>query len=115
MQLKNLVLYILLVFITSGCTKVTSVRHVSGYNKNMIAHKEILVLPMQTEVYTFDIGNCKERKYDTERTEKMIIEIFGKEIAKHVEGLTRIKPHGKISAEESLNLLLSKKDMIPHL
>lgn len=28
---------------------------------------------------------------DTELTEKMIIEIFGKEIAKHVEGLTRIK------------------------
>ncbi|CAK6508219.1 MAG: hypothetical protein IRF12RH_01145 [Rickettsia helvetica] len=46
---------------------------------------------------------------DTERTEKMIIEIFGKEIAKHVEGLTRIKPHGKISAEESLNLLIKQK------
>ncbi len=28
---------------------------------------------------------------DTELTEKLIIEIFGKEIAKHVEGLTRIK------------------------
>ncbi|CEO17128.1 GTP pyrophosphokinase rsh [Rickettsia monacensis] len=46
---------------------------------------------------------------DTELTEKMIIEIFGKEIAKHVEGLTRIKPHGKISVEESLNLLIKQK------
>ncbi|WP_218460595.1 HD domain-containing protein [Rickettsia sp. TH2014] len=46
---------------------------------------------------------------DTELTEKMIVEIFGKEIAKHVEGLTRIKPYGKISAEESLNLLIKQK------
>ena len=52
---------------------------------------------------------------DTALTEKMIIEIFGKEIAKHVEGLTRIKPHGKISVEENLNLLIKQKDMIPHL
>ncbi len=43
---------------------------------------------------------------DTKLTEKMIIEIFGVEVAKHVEGLTRIKPWGKISAEESLNLLV---------
>lgn len=41
---------------------------------------------------------------DTELTEKLIIEIFGKEIAKHVEGLTSIKPHRQISVEESLNL-----------
>ncbi|MFP3121051.1 HD domain-containing protein [Rickettsia sp. R2] len=46
---------------------------------------------------------------DTELTEKMIIKIFGKEIAKHVEGLTRIKPHRQISVEESLNLLIKQK------
>ncbi len=46
---------------------------------------------------------------DTELTEKMIIKIFGKEIAKHVEGLTSIKPHGQISVEESLNLLIKQK------
>lgn len=46
---------------------------------------------------------------DTELTEKRIIEIFGKEIAKHVEGLTRIKLHRKISVEESLNLLIKQK------
>ncbi|KIJ88401.1 HD domain-containing protein [Rickettsia asembonensis] len=46
---------------------------------------------------------------DTELTEEMIIAIFGLEVAKHVEGLTRIKPYGKISAEESLNLLINEK------
>ncbi|MGX6960818.1 MAG: hypothetical protein ACIPMY_06440 [Rickettsia endosymbiont of Pentastiridius leporinus] len=55
-----------LAFIATGCTKTTSVRHVSGYNKSMLARKEILVLPMQTEVYTLDAGNRKERKYDYE-------------------------------------------------
>ncbi len=46
---------------------------------------------------------------DTELTEKLIIEIFGKEIAKRVEGLTRIKPYGQISVEESFNLLIKQK------
>ncbi|KJV81211.1 HD domain protein [Rickettsia hoogstraalii str. RCCE3] len=46
---------------------------------------------------------------DTELTEEMITKIFGIEVAKHVEGLTRIKPYGKISAEESLNLLINEK------
>ncbi|QQV75581.1 hypothetical protein H6P87_01143 [Rickettsia tillamookensis] len=46
---------------------------------------------------------------DTELNEEMITEIFGLEVAKHVEGLTRIKPYGKISAEESLNLLIKQK------
>ena len=46
---------------------------------------------------------------DTELTEEMITQIFGEEVATHVEGLTRIKPHGKISAEESLNLLIEQK------
>ncbi|KJV61092.1 hypothetical protein [Rickettsia amblyommatis] len=32
----------------------------------ILLYKEILVLPMQTEVYTLDIDNCKERKYDYE-------------------------------------------------
>ncbi|WCR56240.1 HD domain-containing protein [Rickettsia asembonensis] len=44
---------------------------------------------------------------DTELTEEMITEIFEIEVARHVEGLTRIKPYGKISAEESLNLLIN--------
>jgi len=42
-------------------------------------------------------------------TEEIITEIFGKEVARHVEGLTRIKPYGKISSEESLNLLVRQK------
>ncbi len=46
---------------------------------------------------------------DTELTEEMINGIFGAEVVKHVEGLTRIKPYGKITAEESLNLLIKQK------
>gem|GEM_PF-2487001 len=44
-----------------------------------------------------------------ELTEEMITEIFGQEVSMHVEGLTRIKPYGKISAEESINLLIKQK------
>ncbi len=46
---------------------------------------------------------------DTPLTEDDIIGIFDKNVANHVEGLTRIKPSGKISAEESLNLLTKQK------
>ncbi|HJD56086.1 MAG TPA: HD domain-containing protein [Rickettsia endosymbiont of Pyrocoelia pectoralis] len=46
---------------------------------------------------------------DTELTEEMIAGIFDKEVAKHVEGLTRVKPYGKISAEKSLDLLIEQK------
>jgi (p)ppGpp synthase/HD superfamily hydrolase len=46
---------------------------------------------------------------DTELTEEVITTIFGLEVANHVEGLTRIKPYGKISAKESLNLLIHQK------
>ncbi|WP_341789725.1 HD domain-containing protein [Rickettsia endosymbiont of Polydrusus tereticollis] len=45
---------------------------------------------------------------DTPLTEGDIAVIFDKDIANHVEGLTRIKPYGKISAEESLNLLIQQ-------
>ncbi len=46
---------------------------------------------------------------DTKLTEEAITEIFGSEVAKHVEGLTRIKSYGKISSGESLNLLIKEK------
>lgn len=46
---------------------------------------------------------------DTDLTEVMINQIFNQEVAAHVEGLTRVKPYGKISAEESLNLLFKEK------
>lgn len=46
---------------------------------------------------------------DTEWTEEAITEIFGPEVAKHVEGLTRIKSYGKISSGESLNWLIKEK------
>ncbi|ADE29828.1 HD domain-containing protein [Rickettsia prowazekii] len=46
---------------------------------------------------------------DTELTEDMISNIFDKEVARHVEGLTRIKPCGKISSAKSLILLIKQK------
>ena len=49
---------------------------------------------------------------DTELTEEMISNIFDEEVARHVAGLTRIKPYGKISSEESLTLLIKQKNTI---
>ncbi len=46
---------------------------------------------------------------DTKLTEKAITAIFGPEVAKHIEGLTRIKSYGQISNGESLNLLIKEK------
>ncbi|BBJ31327.1 hypothetical protein RAS_04360 [Rickettsia asiatica] len=46
---------------------------------------------------------------DTELTEEIVAEIFEPKVARHVEGLMRIKPYGKITAKESLNLLIQQK------
>ncbi|AAU03782.1 HD domain-containing protein [Rickettsia typhi] len=46
---------------------------------------------------------------DTELTKDMISSIFDEEVARHVEGLTRIKPCGKISSAKSLILLIKQK------
>ncbi|WP_375329849.1 HD domain-containing protein [Candidatus Tisiphia endosymbiont of Nemotelus uliginosus] len=42
---------------------------------------------------------------DTILTEEMIARIFGSQFASQVEALTRVKPYGKISSKETLNLL----------
>lgn len=49
---------------------------------------------------------------DTELTEKMIAEIFGSLVATAVEDLTRVKPYGKISSKETLDLLFQQKNMM---
>jgi guanosine-3',5'-bis(diphosphate) 3'-pyrophosphohydrolase len=46
---------------------------------------------------------------DTLLTEENIAAIFDRNVATHVEGLTRIKPFGKLSVEDSLNLLIQQK------
>lgn len=46
---------------------------------------------------------------DTHLTHEDISKIFDQDIADNVERLTRIKPHGKISAGEMLNLLIQEK------
>ncbi|WP_367364275.1 HD domain-containing protein [Candidatus Tisiphia endosymbiont of Nedyus quadrimaculatus] len=46
---------------------------------------------------------------DTKLTEKMIAYIFGDQVASQVEDLTRVKPSGKISSAETLDLLFPQK------
>ncbi|WP_341756624.1 MULTISPECIES: HD domain-containing protein [unclassified Candidatus Tisiphia] len=46
---------------------------------------------------------------DTALTEEMIAKIFGSQVASQVESLTRVKPHGKISSKEILDLLSQQK------
>ncbi|MCC8400246.1 MAG: HD domain-containing protein, partial [Rickettsia endosymbiont of Platyusa sonomae] len=46
---------------------------------------------------------------DTTLTEEMIARIFGSNVASQVESLTRIKPYGKISSKETLDLLYQQK------
>jgi (p)ppGpp synthase/HD superfamily hydrolase len=46
---------------------------------------------------------------DTKLTEEMITQIFGSTIASQLEALTRIKPYGKISAKETLDLLIQQE------
>ncbi|WP_341756500.1 MULTISPECIES: HD domain-containing protein [unclassified Candidatus Tisiphia] len=46
---------------------------------------------------------------DTALTEEMIARIFGSLVASQVEALTRVKPYGKISSKETLDLLSQQK------
>ncbi|WP_425363428.1 HD domain-containing protein [Candidatus Tisiphia endosymbiont of Hybos culiciformis] len=46
---------------------------------------------------------------DTTLTEEMIARIFGSNVASQVESLTRVKPYGKISSKETLDLLSQQK------
>ncbi|WP_341758491.1 HD domain-containing protein [Candidatus Tisiphia endosymbiont of Ditula angustiorana] len=46
---------------------------------------------------------------DTKLTEKMIAYIFGEQVASQVEALTRVKPYGKISSAETLDILLQQE------
>jgi guanosine-3',5'-bis(diphosphate) 3'-pyrophosphohydrolase len=47
---------------------------------------------------------------DTKLTQGMIEELFNKNIAQQVEGLTRIKQHGKISSAELVEILWQQKE-----
>ncbi|MFU7500174.1 MULTISPECIES: HD domain-containing protein [unclassified Candidatus Tisiphia] len=46
---------------------------------------------------------------DTKLTEKMIAYIFGSQVASQVEDLTRVKPSGKISSAEMVEMLYKEK------
>ncbi|WP_341756411.1 MULTISPECIES: HD domain-containing protein [unclassified Candidatus Tisiphia] len=46
---------------------------------------------------------------DTDLSEKLISMVFGEQIARQVVDLTRIKPYGKISSQEVLDLLFQQK------
>lgn len=47
---------------------------------------------------------------DTELTEAMIAAAFGQTVARQVEGLTRVKAHGKITSEELVESLIAHGD-----
>ncbi|XVN42089.1 MAG: HD domain-containing protein [Candidatus Rickettsia vulgarisii] len=49
---------------------------------------------------------------DTEITEQIIATIFSEKIASQVQGLTRLKPDGKISSGEMINSFFSKENLI---
>ncbi|WP_103896896.1 HD domain-containing protein [Rickettsia fournieri] len=59
--------------------------------------------PIKVTIIMLQAALLHDTIEDTELTEETITEIFGPEVAKHVEGLTRIKSYGKISSGESLN------------
>ncbi|MDR0329627.1 MAG: HD domain-containing protein [Rickettsia sp.] len=48
---------------------------------------------------------------DTTLTEQMIAKIFGSKVASQVEDLTRVKPYGKISSKEILDLLVQQEKL----
>ncbi|HJD55075.1 MAG TPA: HD domain-containing protein [Rickettsia endosymbiont of Pyrocoelia pectoralis] len=75
----------------------------------MIAEFTIKEVPKLYTAVMLQAALLHDTIEDTELTEEMIAEIVGVEVATHVEGLTRVKPYGKISAKESLNLLYKQK------
>ena len=75
----------------------------------MLAEFTAMEVPKLYNVVMIQAALLHDTIEDTKLTEEMISKVFGQEVASHVESLTRVKPCGKISAEESLNLLVKQK------
>jgi len=65
--------------------------------------------PKLFKAYMIIVALLHDTIEDTTLTYEDIRKIFSKDIADHVERLTRIKPHGKISSGEMLNLLIQEQ------
>lgn len=65
--------------------------------------------PKLYKSYMINVALLHDTIEDTSLTHENISKIFGKNIADQVESLTRIKPHGKISSGEMLNLLIQEQ------
>nr|WP_255374208.1 hypothetical protein [Rickettsia sp. Tenjiku01] len=80
----------------------------------MLADFTALEVPKLYKSY-INVALLHDTIEDTIITHADISKIFDKNIADSVERLTRIKPYGKISSGEMLNLLIQEQDMISHL
>ncbi|WP_375332288.1 HD domain-containing protein [Candidatus Tisiphia endosymbiont of Temnostethus pusillus] len=75
----------------------------------MLAQYTALELPQYFRTDMIVTALLHDTIEDTHLTEKMIAYIFGSQVASQVEDLTRVKPHGKISSAETLDLLIQQK------
>ncbi|WP_367363776.1 HD domain-containing protein [Candidatus Tisiphia endosymbiont of Nedyus quadrimaculatus] len=75
----------------------------------MVAQYTALELPQYFRTDMIVTALLHDTIEDTPLTEKMIAYIFGSQVASQVQDLTRVKPHGKISSAETLNILFQQK------
>lgn len=67
-MLKNCVKFLVLslAMMVSGCASMTSVRHSESYDTTLQRQKEMVILPANVEVSTFDVSSKQTRMYDYE-------------------------------------------------
>ncbi|MCC8483898.1 MAG: HD domain-containing protein [Rickettsia endosymbiont of Labidopullus appendiculatus] len=75
----------------------------------MVAQYTTQEIPILFKTEMIVISLLHDTIEDTTLTESMITRIFGSQVASQVEALTRIKPYGKISAKETLDLLYQQR------
>ena len=75
----------------------------------MVAQYTALELPQYFRTDMIVTALLHDTIEDTPLTEKMIAYIFGSQVASQVQDLTRVKPHGKISSAEMVEILHKEK------
>ncbi len=75
----------------------------------MLAQYTALELPQYFRTDMIVTALLHDTIEDTTLTEKMIAYIFGSQVASQVQDLTRVKPHGKISSAEMVEMLYKEK------
>ncbi len=75
----------------------------------MLAQYTALELPQYFRTDMIVTALLHDTIEDTQLTEKMIAYIFGSQVASQVQDLTRVKPHGKISSAEMVEMLYKEK------